>query len=106
MMAAAMVASSIAVAKPPIAEQVDSLRAAIADLMADFGERYPRGQEFLRSLEALQPRLTNGDAASQQAARTELEALRRRALAANPLVSEAPILFVVRQHARSEVLRL
>lgn len=83
--------------EPPIAEQIDSLRAAIVDLRADLGQRYPRAQEFLRQLDALRPRLTNVDSASWQAARAEFETLRRRALVANPLVSGAPLLFVVRR---------
>ena len=80
-----------------IEQEVQSLRAAIVDLVADFGARYPRGPEFLTQLDALRPRLTQGSAASRQAARTEFDTLRRRALVANPLVCGAPILFVVRQ---------
>ncbi len=90
-------AAGVAHSGPPIEQDVQSLRAAIVDLSADFGPRYPGGREFLRQLDALTPRLAQGDSTARQAARTEFEALRRRALVANPLVSAAPILFVVRQ---------
>jgi len=78
---------------PPWEQQVQSLRAAIVDLTAQFGPRYPDGQEFLRRLDGLRPRL----AAQEPAALRDLEALRRQALTANPLVRGTPILFVVRQ---------
>ncbi|MCK4565294.1 MAG: PD40 domain-containing protein, partial [Verrucomicrobia bacterium] len=60
-----------------------AVRAAIEDLVETFGERYPRGKEFLRRLE-------NAGAA-------QLAELQREALAANPLVSGQPILFVARR---------
>ena len=82
-----------AAAETPIERQCESLRAAIVDLRTDFGARYSHAEEFLTQLAALRARLASGDAA----ARTEFDALRRRALVANPLVSGAPILFVVRQ---------
>lgn len=89
--------ASKAPAGAPIEQEFQSLRAAIVDLVADFGARYPDGAAFLRQLDALSPRLTAADPPSQQAARGEFEALRRKALTANPLVSQSPILFVVRQ---------
>jgi hypothetical protein len=78
---------------PPWEQQVQSLRAAIVDLTAEFGPRYPEGREFLRRLDGLRPRL----AAEEPAALGSLEALRRQVLTANPLVRGTPILFVVRQ---------
>lgn len=83
-------------AAEPADPEVQSLRAAIVDLTADFAERYPNGQQWLKELDALHPRLTGGDEAARQAARAEFEALRHKALVANPLVSGSPILFVVR----------
>ncbi|MHC4198702.1 MAG: HzsA-related protein [Planctomycetota bacterium] len=56
------------------------LRAAVEDLTTTFGERYPKGKSFLARLEKID---------------------RREALLANPLVSEHPILFVVRHPDRS-----
>ncbi|MHC4502804.1 MAG: HzsA-related protein, partial [Planctomycetota bacterium] len=68
-----------------------TLRAAIDDLVATFGERYPKGREFLA-------RLGRADMNDREA----LGALRREALVANPLVSGAPILFVTRHQYRNE----
>jgi len=51
------------------------LRAVVEDLTATFGERYPEGKAFLARLDEID---------------------RRDALLANPLVSENPMLFVVR----------
>jgi hypothetical protein len=61
----------------------EPLRAAIQDLMATFGQRYAKGQEYLTRLDLAQTP-------------AELDALRREALIANPLVSGQPILYVVR----------
>ena len=69
----------------------EPLRKAIVDLMQTFGPRYPKGAEFLKRLGAI---AKAGDA-------TALAALRREALAANPLLSEHPIVFVVRHQYRS-----
>lgn len=63
----------------------DTLRPAIEDLTKTFGTRYSRGQEFLDRLAKLPP----GDT-------TAFAQLQREALLANPLVSDRPILFVVR----------
>lgn len=80
-----------------IEQEMQSLRAAMVDMMADFGPQYPEGESYLHQLDALGPRLTGADQALQQAARVEFDALRRKALIANPLVCQTPILFVVRQ---------
>ena len=64
-----------------------SVRAAIADLRATFGARYPDAQTFSRRLDILQA--TNESA--------QLRALAREALLANPLVCGQPLLFVVRR---------
>ncbi len=70
---------------------VHALRSAIEHLVAKFGDRYPGSSEYLA-------RLAKADAAGDAAA---IEALRREALIANPLVSGQPILFVVRsQYSR------
>lgn len=62
-----------------------SLRAAVRDLIALFGERYPRGEEFLARIDGLEEE-------SSEAFR----GLQREALIANPLVCGTPILFVAR----------
>lgn len=59
-----------------------ALRLAIEDLIATFGDRYPRGREYLT-------RLGRVDAAG-------FAQLQRQALVNNPLVSGQPLLFVVR----------
>ena len=72
----------------------ESLRAAVQDLTATFGARYPRGQEFLARLGEIERRWAGE--ADRTAASAELEKLRRDALHANPLVCDQPILFVTR----------
>lgn len=69
-----------------------TLRAAIDDLLARFGPRYPDGNQFLRRLDALQQQ-----PAEAAATRAAFRQLQREALLANPLVCEAPVLFVERQ---------
>jgi hypothetical protein len=59
------------------------LRAAIADLMTTFEDRYPQGHEYLKRLDRVKTV-------------REFESLQREALLANPLVSGQPILYVVR----------
>ncbi|MBN1417381.1 MAG: SUMF1/EgtB/PvdO family nonheme iron enzyme [Planctomycetes bacterium] len=66
------------------------LELAIADLIETFGERYSRGAEYLRRLEDLKRR---GGAIGD-----DLEALRREALLANPLL-DFDRLLVVRRRA-------
>ncbi len=66
---------------------VASVRAAIQDLIATFGDRYPNGAAYLKRLDAV--------AATDDA--SALAALARKALVANPLVSGQPILFVSRR---------
>ncbi len=73
-----------------------TLRAALADLAATFGDRYPRAIEFLGRLESIEPRLSHANPAVRRAARAEFASLQREALVANPLVSGQPLLYVVR----------
>ena len=79
-------------------DQAVGLRSAIQDLMTTFGERYPRGAEFLARLEKIEQRLQE-DADLEAGA--EFAELQREALIANPLVSGQPILFIVRPQYRS-----
>lgn len=79
-----------------------ALRQAITDLQRSFGERYPRGQEFLARLAAIEHRLSAATGADQEAARADFLRLQREALVANPLVSGQPILFVVRNQYRPD----
>jgi formylglycine-generating enzyme required for sulfatase activity len=70
-----------------------TLRLAIEDLSQTFGARYPQGREFLRRLDAVEPRLLAGDAA----AREEFVQLRREALLANPLLDAQRLLVLKRR---------
>ena len=83
-----------------------ALRAAIDDLISTFGDRYPRGKEFLTRLDAIEGRIRGVDSRAVEDRQVdhlarELEILRREALIANPLVSGQPILYVVRHHYQS-----
>ncbi len=79
-------------------DQIDGLRSAIRDLVTTFGERYPRGAEFLARLEIIEQR--RRESADLEAV-AEFVELQREALIANPLVSGQPILFIVRPQYRS-----
>ncbi|MBN2474935.1 MAG: PD40 domain-containing protein [Pirellulales bacterium] len=79
-----------------------SLRAAVEDLVASFGNRYPKGREYLARLDRLQEQIARASGRQADTLRQELCALAREALLANPLVSGQPILFVVRRQYRSD----
>jgi hypothetical protein len=81
---------------------VGSVRAAILDLMETFGPRYPGGERFLGRLKDLEDRMQSAAGEDVPALRAEFEAMRREALTANPLVSDRPILFVVRKQYRPD----
>jgi len=81
---------------------VEPLRAAIRDLQADFGERYPHGPQFLARLDRLVARAQQANDAEKARLQAELDSLRREALVANPLVSGRPILFVHRKQYRPD----
>ena len=70
-----------------------TLRAAIRDLISDFGPRYPLGEEFLRRLDAIEQQ----PGSAPDSARAAFGQLQRAALIANPLLQAQPILFVVRE---------
>lgn len=72
---------------------IGSLRAAIEDLVRTFGERYPRGAEYLDRLSAIERDAVGGEAARWAA----FESLRREALLANPLLEGMRLLVVKRK---------
>jgi hypothetical protein len=72
-----------------------ALRLAIADLTATFGEKYPRGAEFLRQLGELEECVRRGDPPPQT--RAALVALQREALLANPLLDFDRLLVIQRR---------
>lgn len=86
---------SVAAADDPAAREFRSLREAIRDLCATFGGRYAGGAEFLGRLDRLEQ-----SAALPPAERgSQLRALRREALLANPLL-DFDRLLVVRRVSR------
>jgi hypothetical protein len=84
-LAAVLTMLAAALAPPAVADRA-ALETAIRDLAATFGAEYPAAESYLGRLAALPA----DDAAG-------LEALRREALLANPLLSRQPLLFVVRR---------
>jgi hypothetical protein len=78
------------------------LREAMEDLAATFGDRYPKGPEFLARLDQLLQRADEATVEDVEGIQTELESLRHQALTANPLVSGQPILFVTRAQYYNE----
>jgi len=69
----------------------ESLRLAIKDLIATFGDKYPKGKSYLARLDAIDAQLKEGKGSE------ELEVLRREALLANPLLDFDKILLVRRK---------
>lgn len=82
------------------AESRESLRNAITDLIETFDDRYPSGKQYLTKLDLLEKRLAALEKEDKKEAIAEcikeLDALKREALVANPLVSGQPILYVWR----------
>ncbi len=81
---------------------VESLRAAVEDLTATFGQEYPKGREYLARLDRLEQQLADAEGAAADALQRELKKLAREALIANPLVSGRPIAYVARPQYRSD----
>ena len=90
-------------AKLWIAPNPSALRLAIEDLVATFGPRYPKGAEFLKRLDALEAQLKDPGAAAQ--ARSNLVALQREALLANPLLDFDRLLVLKRGFPRPDAAR-
>lgn len=72
------------------------MRAAIEDLAATCGDRYPRGQEFLDRLDHLLSRLLRASLGEVEEIGEAFDSLRREAILANPLVSGQPVVFITR----------
>ena len=80
----------------PPAGRFASLRAAIVDLSSTFGPKYPRGPEFLTRLDRLERLAASAPSAAAADIDSQRQRLAREALAANPLVCDQPLLYVVR----------
>lgn len=85
-------ASEVATPRP----NLETVRAAVQELINRHGAAYPRGREFLRTLDEFASRHDS------QSAEKELRALQREALLANPDVARHPLLFVVRPQYRKD----
>jgi formylglycine-generating enzyme required for sulfatase activity len=72
------------------------LRAAIADLLETFPDRYPNGPAYLERLTPIEEALKDGNLRALK----ELDTLRDEALLANPLVQELPGLLFVRRRPK------
>ncbi|MBI2481733.1 MAG: SUMF1/EgtB/PvdO family nonheme iron enzyme [Planctomycetia bacterium] len=84
--------------QPPAANQlVDAaaLRRTIEDLTASFGQRYPRGKEFLARLNEIESQ--RKDSAQDGKSAEALLALQKEALLANPLLDFERLLLVRRK---------
>jgi len=77
------------------------LRAAIEDMQAEFGDRYPHAEAYLTRLATLDAQATAQDALDPATAKA-FQQLQREALLANPLVAGQPLLFVVREQYRND----
>jgi len=71
-----------------------TLSQAIQAMIAEFGDRYPRGNDFLAQLAGIEK--------SEPCDRKALEELARDAYAGNPLLNTCPILFVTRHQYRKD----
>ncbi len=89
-------------AREVLAGGFTSLRSAVANLIATFGDRYAQGKEFLARTEALEARFNKASLDQLPRLESEFRALQREALVANPLVSAQPLLFVVRKQYRRD----
>lgn len=84
------------------AERRIALRAAIEDLTTTFLHRYPRGKEYLAKLDEIERQLTETQQPYAHDVEVEFTRLQRQALTANPLISDQPILFVVRHQYKED----
>jgi len=84
---------------PPGSVNVATLRLALADVIAEFGPRYPKGPQYLKQLaelEAKQSAAEGGTPEQRQEIEDALASLRRRALLSHPLLDCDRLLFVKR----------
>ncbi|HNS20846.1 MAG TPA: SUMF1/EgtB/PvdO family nonheme iron enzyme [Sedimentisphaerales bacterium] len=77
--------------------QCGALRAAVEDLIATYGRRYPNGSDYLRRLEELEASATGLRSRQEQ-----LGQLRRGALLSNPLLEFEKVLVVKRRSLSGE----
>ncbi|MFH1919590.1 MAG: hypothetical protein ABIP48_06900, partial [Planctomycetota bacterium] len=80
----------------------DALRRAIEDLSATFPKQYTDREQYLARLDRIREKTNDATVSQVDALGEELNALAREALIANPLVSERPILFVLRHQYKTD----
>jgi len=88
---------------PPGSVNVEALRLAIEDMIAQFGPQYPNGPQYLKKLaelEAKQRAARGGTPEQQQKIEDGLESLQREAMLAHPALRFDKLLFV-KQKGRS-----
>ena len=88
--------------QPSVVRDADPVRAAIVDLLETFGDRYPDGRSYLAELDQIDNRLPNAATSERERLIARRESLKRRALVANPLLSDDPLLFVVREQYQKD----
>lgn len=86
--------------------RLQSVRLAIVDLLDTFGARYPKADEYLDRVAALQGELQQtgrpGGRRKLKETAADVDAVSREALLANPLLSRQPILYVSRDQYRRD----
>ncbi len=85
--------ATIAFAGEFLPQSAHKLKLAIEDLIEMHGSAYPEGTYYLQQLNALLPRLNS----NRRQAQEKLEALRRKALLANPTLLNLPGILVVQR---------
>ena len=73
-----------------------ALRSAIEDLTKTFGNRYPKGKEFLAALDRIEKDLSTAKPDRLTELAPDIVTLQREALISNPLVIGQPIVYVSR----------
>ncbi len=82
-----------------VKEEIKSLRATVNDLMISFPHEYVKGEEFLSQLNQVEKNL---DQDTFERIVESFQKLKEKALLANPLIREFPILYVVRPQYLSD----
>ena len=85
---------------PPGSVNVGALRLGIADVIAEYGPRYPNGPEYLKQLTRLdkeQKAASGGTPQQKRKVEDALKSLQREAMLAHPLLKFDKLLFVKRK---------
>ena len=89
--------------KLPVKFDTKPLTDAVGDLTTTFGAKYPKGKEYAAQLAAIDSlkQATAGDKTKLADLDAKFQALRRKILTDNPLLTAHPIVFVTRAQYRS-----